>query len=711
MRYSPIVLVSVLAVLAPSASRAVEFHVAPSGNDRLSGRRSSISGSDGPFATLERARDEIRSLRRGGHISGPVTVWIHGGTYVRSGSFALGPEDGGRPDAPVTYAAATGEDVRIAGGAAVRGWRRVESGPAFSRLAVAAAGHVFWTDLRGQGISPVPPAGASTASLPARVAGLDLFCCDRPMRLACWPNDGWAKIAGASRGQKGDRFTYEGDRPRRWRDTADAWVNGYWTWDWAESYVKVGGVLPASREIVTLPPYGVYGYTAGRRWQVVNLLEELDQPGEWCIDRRSGALYFWPPVELREGMVRAATTEAPLISIRGASDVTVRGVTLECSLGTGVEIIGGARNQVVGCTLRNLGGWGAWIGNGLGGDEPYRYSDVLWQRDGGERNGVSACDLYNLGAGGIMLAGGDRKLLVPSRNYASNNDIHDFGLWNRTYRPGISMDGVGLRAANNAIWNAPHQAIFVNGNDCEIEFNDVHDVCRETGDAGAFYMGRDWAQRGNVVRYNRFHDLRAGAMPGQSGFTEVMAVYLDDWMSGVTVFGNLFVRAGRAVMIGGGRDNVVENNVFVDCSPAMHVDARGLSWARYYFDGTENTLFDRLKVVNHTRPPYSTRYPSLVTLLSDEPAQAKGNRVVRNVCIGGKWVEFLDGMSEQSAGFSDNLVGGSPVFVDAAHGDFRILQGSRVRDTGFQPIPVERMGLINDAERRRRAAPAATPEG
>jgi len=95
-------------------------------------------------------------------------------------------------------------------------------------------------------------------------------------------------------------------------------------------------------------------------------------------------------------------------------------------------------------------------------------------------------------------------------------------------------------------------------------------TCRETGDVGALYTGRDWGSVGNVIRYNFIH--HTGGVRGWS-----MGVYLDDCDNGDTIYGNAFYRVTRAAFIGGGRYNRVENNLFVDCSPAVHVDARGKS--------------------------------------------------------------------------------------------------------------------------------------
>ena len=48
------------------------------------------------------------------------------------------------------------------------------------------------------------------------------------------------------------------------------------------------------------------------------------------------------------------------------------------------------------------------------------------------------------------------------------------------------------------------------GNEHLFELNEVYRVVMETGDAGAFYTGRDWTTQGNVLRHNFIHDLGGG---------------------------------------------------------------------------------------------------------------------------------------------------------------------------------------------------------
>jgi parallel beta-helix repeat protein len=302
-------------------------------------------------------------------------------------------------------------------------------------------------------------------------------------------------------------------------------------------------------------------------------------------------------------------------------------------------------------------------------------------------NGIQSCDVYQCGDSGIRLAGGDRKTLAPAGNYATNNSIHDYGRWVRTYQPGISVLGVGNRVSNNLIYNAPHIAVMLHGNDHVIEFNEIHHVCMETIDAGAFLMGRDYTQQGNVIRFNYIHELGSG---------EIQAVYLDDFTSGTMVYGNVIYRVHRGVLIGGGRDNTVQNNIFVECGNAIHLDARGLGWSKKYFDGTDKTLTDGLSAVRYNEPPYSVRYPGLRKLYEKNPALPEGNSIVNNVIYGGKWLELTDGATIDMVRIEGNLYDVDPGFVDMQNRNFQLRDDSPAYRLGFQRIPMEKIGPYPD---------------
>ena len=242
-----------------------------------------------------------------------------------------------------------------------------------------------------------------------------------------------------------------------------------------------------------------------------------------------------------------------LVTMKDVSFVTLRGLTLETCRGTAVTITGGTKTRVVGCVIRNTGGWAVSLS--------------------GRESGVVGCDLYNLADGGVSMSGGDRRTLTPAGLYVDNCHLFKFGRWNPICKPGVQVDGVGNRVTHNLFHDAPHMAVMWGGNDHLFEFNEFHSVVYGANDAGIMYAGYNPAMRGHMIRYNYFHHVYGHEGRGCNG------VYLDDMFCSATIFGNVFYQVPRAAFIGGGHDNVVENNIFVDCKPALHVDARMMGWA------------------------------------------------------------------------------------------------------------------------------------
>jgi parallel beta-helix repeat protein len=187
---------------------------------------------------------------------------------------------------------------------------------------------------------------------------------------------------------------------------------------------------------------------------------------------------------------------------------------------------------------------------------------------------------------------------VGAGDYVLNCHIHRYAQRKKVYEPAVRLYGVGHRVAHNLIHDAPHQAIAYDGNDHTIEYNEIHDVVLESSDAGVLYTGRDWTFRGNVVRHNFFHHI-----PYRPGFG-AKVVYLDDCASSTDIIGNVFYKARECAFIGGGRDNAVENNIFIDCEKPVHLDTRGLTWEYFRPDGP---MYESLRAVPFDKPPWSTR--------------------------------------------------------------------------------------------------------
>src|SRR5207248_761374 len=224
----------------------------------------------------------------------------------------------------------------------------------------------------------------------------------------------------------------------------------------------------------------------------------------------------------------------------------------------------------------------------------------------------------------------------PAHHLAVNNHIQNFSRHQLTGAYAITLDGVGNRAANNHIQYAPHQAVFISGNDHIFEFNEIDHVVTETDDAGAVYKGRNPSCRGNIIRHNFFHDIGSAMGHGTA------AIYFDDGDGGDLVFGNIFLRCGHpgagsfgTIFSHGGHDNRAENNIFIDCKrplgSAPWDDAR---WKDAVAGGQDCHWQEKLlKEVDITRPPYTTRYPELVGFMNPQPGQARNNHAKNNVLI------------------------------------------------------------------------------
>jgi hypothetical protein len=593
-------------------------------------------------STLENARNQAREFQGS---RTPVIVRVHPGDYTLSSPLEFDARDSGTPGAPRRWEAA-GPGVRITGARPVAKFAPVRDESLRQRLPAATRDQVVMIDLRAEGITDFGQVAQRGNP------GIELFFRGERQPVARYPNEGWLLVAdvpqtgarryieGVPAGRHYGRFNYAENRPSEWKQTDGIFAHGYWTFDWSDSFQRVASIDPARREVTLAEPHHHYGYTRNQRYRFLNVLEEIDLPGEWAIDREAGIICFLPPAPPAAGDVVLSVLDQPLVRLDNARHVELSGFEFCYSRGSGVVITGGEHCTVSKARFHHLGGEAVTI-------------------DGGRRHTVQDCDLFHLANGAIRVAGGDRATLVPGGHRVSNNHIHHFSEWLRTGQYGVMIDGVGHTIANNLIHDAPFEAMYLRGNDHVVEFNEVHRVCLETGDAGGIHTGRDYTWQGNIIRYNYWHHLKG---PGLHGVT---AVYLDDFSSGFTIHGNIFYRAGRGVQLGGGRDNVVTNNLFIECEPAMHLDARGLGWAGNYFDGRYPWLFERFKEMNADQPPYSSRYPKLKTLLHDSPAVPKGNVIRSNLSWGGRWIDLYDFWAWDFHGLTvmrDNWIA-DPLFV------------------------------------------------
>ncbi len=580
---------------APAAEKATEgetqptFYIATDGNDGWSGKLASPNAekTDGPFATLEKARDALRAIDRKAQRT-PRVVLVRGGKYFLEKTFVLGPKDGGTRQAPVVYAAYPGEKPILSGGRKVTGWEPYKD-------------HIFQCSLPG--------------SKGGKWKFRRLFADGQPYFRARWPNldpkdpfnSGWTQIEAPAEPDSRTAFRYKpGALPRRWAKPTEAEVNVFFGIDneWGNEIIPVASIDRSSRTITLTRAGRDYDrpswfwnvpYRAGARFAVENVLEELDQPGEWCLDSEEGKLYFWPPQGSVEGLEIVAPKLDRLIALERTAFVTIRGLTLTetidgddlhpgsveglgaifsmqgtkycgeaihlnraewCRIegnrlyatgGNGIYLQGyNARNMIRGNEIGYAGGCGVGIGGAWG------FGDSM------NADATPAHD-HDLGLA-------ESHLQYPLFNEIIGNDIHHCGeiiYYAAGVFAALSEDNV---IGHNAIHDTPQHGINLGSSGMSrniVEYNDFQRTCRRCGDTGAINCWADAQARtaprqGHIIRYNRIVD------PGGNG------IYLDDYTSNCYVFGNLIVAAkDLGIHVHGGKNNVLENNVIVGARDAV----------------------------------------------------------------------------------------------------------------------------------------------
>ncbi|MBM3474686.1 MAG: hypothetical protein FJX75_15590 [Armatimonadetes bacterium] len=710
-------LLLLMALAGIGAAEPLALYVSPKGDDSWSGRSGEVGAPNGPFATLARARDEVRKLKAAGQLPEGAVVNVASGLYEFRETLKLGPEDSGTEQAPIVYRGVGDEKPILTGGKVLTGWREYEKG-------------ILWCDLKANELAGKP--------VSVFVFGGELQTLARyPNHDPQDPHQGtWAYVASVDGDDNRTSFHYGEDETHVWERPEDASVHIHPYFDWAWNIVKLAKHEPATRTL-TMAGNVSYALHIGDRYFIDNLFEELDAPGEWFRDPRTEAFYFKPP-RLIDAAPAVAATIDDIVVMDGAQYVTLQGFVLECCNGTPIRFTNSSHCVAAGNIVRNCGGWGITVA-------------------GGQYSGARGNDVHDCGHGGISIDGGNRDTLEPGHNFADNNYVHHCARVVKTYRPGVSVNGVGNVVSHNLIHDMPHAALLLGGNENVVEYNHVRHCNLESADTGGIYFcSRDWTQRGNIIRYNLFHHCggfgKANSWaPVQGGKVKfeyphfTWGIYLDDPTTGTLVYGNIVYAAPICGLHNhGGRDNTWENNIVVD-APAFQAGMLDPNWSEW------PPIRDRLHQRTQPGSPYLKAYPGLADYNENEPEAMTGVRMVRNIFYytkdgtawlrerngngwGGEGCQLLYDMRMKPPHFRQNEWDGNcvyleegleprinlslypgggklytwdewralgadktsvledPLFVDAKNHDYRLKPDSPALKLGFKPIPVDEIG-------------------
>jgi hypothetical protein len=708
---------------APTSPPIADFYVSEKGSDAWSGKLPKPKGNDGPFATLDRARNAVRELKAQAGDK-DIVVQIRAGQYRLRETVVFGMKDSGG-NSTITYEAFPDEKPVFSSDIELAGWKKPEKAIPF--LPQAARGKVWVTE--------VPKLNGAAWRF------FTLY--DSDGRLPRARSKGYIPVG--SRASSKTRLQFPAGALRNWPNLEDVEIVVRPHHAWIVNILPLASVNATTGTATTAIPatYGMNGlhFLPGTDsvW-MENVIDALDEPGEWALDSRAGRLYLWPradspPKGITAPRLREYLRVEGRIDKEGPTDVPVRNLRfrgLTFTRGESYRVaeddqglqhdwemhdkanalirLRGAEDCVIEqCRFVNSGGGAIRV-------------DLL-----GRNNRIQNNHIEHIGATGILLCGyGPGTKDVNHHNLVLNNHIHHVG---ETYAhaPGIMVWQSGEnRIANNLIHHTPYSGIIVSGvmthffsrnsagrelvrtirwhevgrsnrrgftleqvrpflhsHDNVIEYNEIHHAMEQLGDGNGIYIRGCGA--GNVIRRNYIHHLL-------SPVALQSAIRTDGGQRDTLIAENLVYRCtsqGIQVKL----NNRAINNVIADILEPIHKGEKRKAVYLKLREGPMTGAVIRRNILYH---------PGTEAVFYDQGrnprlphAWAKQADTDSNIyyCAGDPELSRTVLEKARRDGIDTHSLAAEPLFVDPANGDFRLKPDSPALKLGIVPIELSRIGL------------------
>lgn len=623
-----------------------------------------------PFVSINRALTEARKT------SGDVAIYLMEGTYYLNQPIVFTLEDSRKENETLTITNFENQQVTVSGGVELNlKWKEYKNG--------------IWQ-----------------AEVKPDLIFDELFVNDQMQRMARYPNyDSTAHYFG---GTAEDALSKE--RVARWKSPEGGYVHALHPSEWGDVHYRITG--KDDKGELTLEggwqnnrPMGMHP----KYRFVENIFEELDTVNEWFYDKKAKILYYYPTKDLDLKTAKFETPQiAHLFEFRGSEtnpvrNISIEGLTLTQTLRTfmdnkepllrsdwtiyrgGALFFDGAVNcSAKNCTLNNLGGNAVFFNNFNRNCE------------------VSGCLISGVGASGICFVGDPNAVRSPSfkywefvpldkidrthgpktNNYPAECKVYDNLMFDlgqvEKQSAGVELSMCqSITVSHNTIYDVPRAGINVSEGTWGghvIEYNDVFNTVKESGDHGSFNSwGRDryWHPNKSVldsIVATNFDltmldvvkpiILQNNRMRCDHGWD----IDLDDGSSNYIIRNNLCLNGG--IKLREGVNRLVENNIMVNNTFHPHV------WFK-----NSNDVF-RHNIV------FSGYAPIRIDVW--------GRETDYNV--------FPDSVSLKAArerGTDQHSVCGELNFVDPEKGDFRLKDGSVAFSVGFKNFAMDSFGIVS----------------
>jgi len=661
-------------------ARASEIFVATDGSDSNPGTL------EKPFATFQRAQRDARKVAG----REAVTVLVREGTYYLPQTLIFTAEDSGTKAAPVIYRAYQKEEPVLSGGVRLK--------------------NLKWEPYQG---------GIMQARVPAGFATDQVFVNGQQQPMARYPNfnpneryfNGWAKDAFSSQ------------RAARWKDSAGGFIHALHAAEWGSMHYLITGKGPDNKVIYEGGWQNNRPMEMNDRRFVENIFEELDSPGEWFLDGKTSILYYYPSigVDLAKATIEAVRLRH-LIEFRGTEQSPVRFISFN-----GLTFRHAARTFMDTKEPLLRSDWRIYRGGAVffNGTEDCSMVDCSIDQVGGNavfvidynrRVTIRGCHIARVGGSGVAFIGdhhacynpfqwnqqnqlntierspGPETNIYPGDCLVDDCLIHNIGQVEKQ-TAGVTLDmAQGITNRHCSIYDMPRAGINF-GDGCwgghVVEFCDVFDTVKETGDHGSFNSwGRDrywnlggidwnddraWEANKEVVELDacKTTTLRNSRWRCDHGWD----IDLDDGSSNYHIYNNLCLNGGLKNREG--FDRVAENNVILDRKFSFHVHV----WFKHSGDVVRRNIM------------YAERYGS-----ASNPSTPWGKEMDYNLVHRPGLMTPIPALTlaKQSKRDAHSIIADA-MFINPDNGDFRVQQGSPALKLGFVNFPMNQFGVQKPA--------------
>lgn len=556
-------------------------------------------------------------------------------------------------------------------------------------------------------------------------------------KLAGWPNGEYTGLIKPTDSNEYGKRTKSGiangcsfqvnyDRPSQWSKPEQAWLSGTIGPNYEFDYYPVSR-FDSEEKRVYLSRGALEKYYTEPYYRFENVPEELDEPGEYYIDRQSGMLYFYPPEDAPKDSVLTITMSTPTLGVSGkasnsmfrienSKNIVFENLIFKGGRGSAITGKNNSNIQFINCEINSFGE------NGIRFDAS---TDIK----------ISDCKIHDVGQDGILFVScGNYRTLSPSNIVVSNNDIYNFARLERSYKTGIDFGYrcVGATAANNHIHNGPHAGMIFYGVNNDIYGNEFDNLVTEFSDMDALYCNNSnypW-ERGNKIHNNYFHDIGKSSMNGRHQIN-VRAIRTDNRGCGLNIYENLFYNIGDGgngngnngigAITAEGTRNRIFNNLFVDCNEA-YFNTLQYKEIETADDGTlyPNTIInssgvevantingakvaDLKKQMENYLPVYGKQFPELYNYFYEHPNMSKTNEFKNNMIIniaiplsnfnGTQNEEGFRGSQMLTAASGNYVSTSDPGFVSYDNGNLELSSSATLLVEGLPKFEMSSFGI------------------